>query len=83
MPLNPDLEGYKLLTLADLPQIDVAWIGEADPQANHLGVKGAGEPPIIPTAAAIANAVSDALGVRLATLPLTPARVLDAWHEGR
>jgi xanthine dehydrogenase YagR molybdenum-binding subunit len=83
IPLNPDLEGYKLPTIADLPQIDVAWIGEADPAANHLGVKGAGEPPIIPTAAAVANAVADALGVRIYTLPITPARVLAAWHEGR
>jgi xanthine dehydrogenase YagR molybdenum-binding subunit len=83
IPLNPDLEGYKLPTIADLPQIDVAWIGEPDTVANHLGVKGAGEPPIIPTAAAIANAVADALGTRLYELPLTPARVLAAWHEGR
>ena len=83
IPLNPDLEGYKLLTLADLPALDVAWIDVPDTQANHLGVKGAGEPPIIPTAAAIANAVADALGVRISTLPITPARVLDAWHEGR
>ncbi len=83
IPLNPDLEGYKLPTIADLPQIDVAWIGTPDTAANHIGAKGAGEPPIIPTAAAIANAVADSLGTRLYTLPLTPARVLTAWHEGR
>ena len=72
MPLNPDLENYKLPTLADIPQIDVAWIGAPDTTANHLGVKGAGEPPIIPTAASIANAVADALGTRLYISPPDP-----------
>jgi xanthine dehydrogenase YagR molybdenum-binding subunit len=41
-------------------------------------VIGIGEPPVIPTAAAIANAVANALGVRVGVLPLTPKRVLDA-----
>ena len=51
---------------------------EADPEANSVGSKGLGEPPIIPTAAALANAVEDAIGVRVTDLPLTPDRVLDA-----
>ncbi len=46
-----------------------------------VGAKGAGEPGIIPTAAAIANAVADALGVRVDELPITPARVLEALHR--
>ncbi len=80
--LNANLEEYKLPTIADLPQIDVTWIGEPDFQANHLGAKGIGEPPIIPTPAAIANAVADALGVRVFDLPITPERVLTALAGG-
>jgi xanthine dehydrogenase YagR molybdenum-binding subunit len=79
--LNPNLEEYKLPTIADAPEITVEWIGEPDLLANHLGAKGIGEPPIISTPAAIANAVSDALGVRISDLPITPARVLAALAE--
>jgi xanthine dehydrogenase YagR molybdenum-binding subunit len=81
--LNPNLEDYKLPTIADIPVIDVDWIGEADLAANHLGAKGIGEPPIIPTPAAIANAVADALGVRVFDLPITPERVLTALAGGK
>jgi xanthine dehydrogenase YagR molybdenum-binding subunit len=81
--LNPNLEDYKLPTIADIPVIDVDWIGEADLAANHVGAKGIGEPPIIPTPAAIANAVADALGVRVFDLPITPERVLTALAGGK
>jgi xanthine dehydrogenase YagR molybdenum-binding subunit len=80
--LNPNLEEYKIPILGDIPEIDVAWIGEPDFAANHLGAKGIGEPPIIPAPAAIANAVADALGVRIPDLPITPRRVLDALAGG-
>jgi len=80
--LNPNLEEYKLPTIADLPEIDVDWIDKPDFEANHLGAKGIGEPPIIPTPAAIANAVADALGVRIFDLPITPERVLTALAGG-
>ncbi|HMA37150.1 MAG TPA: xanthine dehydrogenase family protein molybdopterin-binding subunit, partial [Chloroflexia bacterium] len=80
--LNANLDDYKLPTLADIPPLDIAWIGEPDFGANHLGAKGIGEPPIIPTPAAIANAVADALGVRVFDLPITPERVLTALAGG-
>ena len=64
MPLNANLHDYKVPTLADIPTIDARFVGHADPKANHIGARGVGEPPIIPTAPAIANAVADALGVR-------------------
>jgi xanthine dehydrogenase YagR molybdenum-binding subunit len=48
-----------------------------DTAANHIGSKGAGEPPIIPTPAAIANAIYDAVGVRVRELPVTPKRLLE------
>ncbi len=76
--LNPNLEFYKLPTIADVPQIENILIDIPDTKANSTGAKGAGEPGIIPTAAAIANAVADALGVRVGTLPITPPRVLEA-----
>ena len=49
-----------------------------DRKANNLGVKGLGEPPIIPAAAAIANAVANATGARIRHSPMTRARVLEA-----
>ena len=62
----------------DVPAIDVLCLDGADTVANHTGAKGLAEPPIIPTAPAIANAVADALGVEVREIPLTPWRVLGA-----
>jgi CO/xanthine dehydrogenase Mo-binding subunit len=76
--VNPNLEDYKIPTALDIPNIDSNSIGPADPIATNIGAKGAGEPPIIPPAAAIANAVYDAIGIRIYDLPITPAKILDA-----
>jgi xanthine dehydrogenase YagR molybdenum-binding subunit len=78
LQLTANLEDYRIPTMADVPEIEVIFVDEADPAANSVGAKGLGEPPIIPTAAAIANAIADASGVRLAELPMTPDRVLRA-----
>lgn len=72
VPLNPTLHDYKIPTMRDLPAIEVICLEGADPEANHTGAKGLAEPPIIPTAPAIANAVADALGVEIGRIPLTP-----------
>lgn len=77
-PLNAGMHEYKIPTLADVPAIDAFCIDAVDPVANHVGARGLAEPPIIPTAPAIANAVANALGVELRELPLTPWRVLAA-----
>jgi CO/xanthine dehydrogenase Mo-binding subunit len=77
-PTNATLDDYKLLTIADTPSITVEFINAPDPIAASTGAKGLGEPPIIPTAGAIANAFTHATGRRCHTLPLTPARVLEA-----
>jgi CO/xanthine dehydrogenase Mo-binding subunit len=74
--LNANLEEYKVPTVADLPEIVNAMESMPDPEANPTGAKGIGEPPIIPTAPAIANAVFDALGVRLRELPLKREKLL-------
>ncbi len=79
--LNANLEEYKVPTSMDIPLIEHEALDQVDVEANSIGAKGVGEPPIIPTAAAIANAVYDAVGVRIRDLPITPARVLEALER--
>ena len=74
--LNANLEEYKVQTAADLPQMVNATQSMPDWEANELGVKGIGEPPLIPTAAALANAIFDAVGVRIRELPCKRERLL-------
>ncbi|HEY5912296.1 MAG TPA: xanthine dehydrogenase family protein molybdopterin-binding subunit [Verrucomicrobiae bacterium] len=71
--LNPNFETYKIPALADIPEIEIVLL-----DMPERGVIGIGEPVTIPTAAAIANAVANALGVRVPSLPITPQRVLAA-----
>jgi xanthine dehydrogenase YagR molybdenum-binding subunit len=73
--LNANLEEYKVPTVADVPEIRNATLSVRDTEANVVGAKGIGEPPLIPAAPAIANAVFDATGVRLRTMPFRPDRV--------
>jgi xanthine dehydrogenase YagR molybdenum-binding subunit len=77
-PVNGHLDDYKVPTIADVPEIVVDFVDVPDANLPNLGAKGLGEPPIVPTAAAIANAFAHATGRRAAALPLTPARVLEA-----
>lgn len=76
--VNDNLENYKLPTALDIPEIVFEMVDRPDHRANNLGAKGVGEPPIIPTAAAIANAVANALGIRIYELPLTREKILKA-----
>jgi xanthine dehydrogenase YagR molybdenum-binding subunit len=75
--LNPNLESYKIAGARDVPDIEVV-LTEVHTGANNTGAIGIGEPSTIPTAAAIACAVFDALGVPVRDLPITPDRVLAA-----
>jgi xanthine dehydrogenase YagR molybdenum-binding subunit len=75
--LNPNLEQYKACGIKDVPNIDVI-LTEVLSGNNSVGAYGIGEPATIPTAAAIANAVGDALGVHVRSLPITPAKILAA-----
>ena len=79
--LNANLEEYKLPTVADVPPVEHARVDVADTEANVTGAKGIGEPPLIPTAPAIANAIYDAVGIRLHDLPLSRSRVLAALRQ--
>ncbi len=74
--LNANLDQYKLMTFPDVPEIVAEMINLPDDQVNSIGAKGCGEPPIIPVAGAVANALADALGKRIYSLPFTPDRVL-------
>ena len=78
--LNPNFADYALPTALDMPEIDTIII-ETDDPAGPFGAKGMAEPACIPTAPAIANAVYDAVGVRIKDLPITPEKVLKALKE--
>ena len=67
--VNPNMEWYLLAGMSDIPRIDVRLKDQPE-----RGVIGIGEPPTVPTAAAIALAVRNAIGVTLRSLPLTPAQ---------
>jgi CO/xanthine dehydrogenase Mo-binding subunit len=75
--LNSSFLDYRMPTSLDLPMIDTVIVEAANP-THPYGVRGVGETPIIPPLAAVANAVSRALGVRMNQLPLAPGRVLEA-----
>src|SRR4029078_4817891 len=82
VPVNGHLDDYKVPTIADVPEIVWDFVDIPDENLPNLGAKGLGEPPIVPTAAAIANAFAHATGRRAAALPLTPARVIEALRGG-
>jgi CO/xanthine dehydrogenase Mo-binding subunit len=78
---NPHLLDYKLVTCADAPRIDIEWVGKATPNAGPRGSKGVGEPPSVPTAGAIANALTQLIGAPVRLLPMTPERVWAASFD--
>ena len=80
--MNADMSTYKIAGPQEMPEIvpvafDVANAG------NNCGMMGVGEPPNIPTAAAICNAIFNATGVHVRSLPMTPDKVLAALAAGR
>ena len=77
-PVNPSMMDYKVFGALDLPLEIHPIIVEAPEPSGPFGAKGIGEPPLVGAAPAIANAVADATGLRLRTIPMTPERVLDA-----
>jgi xanthine dehydrogenase YagR molybdenum-binding subunit len=68
--INHDLAGYHIAAHADVREMEAEWIDEDDPYVNPMGAKGIGEIGIVGTAAAIANAVHHATGVRVRSLPM-------------
>jgi len=80
-PLNNDFVDYKIATASDIPVMDIILL-ETSPQPDGpFGAKGVAEPTMVPTAPAIANALYDALGIRIKDLPMTAEKVLAALKE--
>jgi xanthine dehydrogenase YagR molybdenum-binding subunit len=76
--VNPNMEWYLLPGMSDVPEIDVTLVDQPE-----RGVIGIGEPPVISTAAAVGNAIANAIGVRVRSLPLSPDAVLNAIERER
>jgi len=72
---NRNFADYKILTMADICNVHTILVETVDSK-GPFGAKGVGEPAMIPTAAAIANAIYDAVGVWVYDLPITPEKIL-------
>jgi len=80
--LNPNCMDFRMPTSLDHPEYEVALV-EEQVDGGPFGAKGVGEPPTIPTAAAIANAIFDAVGVRVRQIPITPERLYREMERAR
>jgi xanthine dehydrogenase YagR molybdenum-binding subunit len=80
--VNPNLESYKILAPKDMFEA-VSILTPLANAGNNTSTAGLGEPPLVPSLAAIANAVFNATGARVRTLPITPDRMLAALSEER
>jgi xanthine dehydrogenase molybdenum-binding subunit len=78
--MNANFRDYKMLTAKDVIPVEPIIIEEPDGD-GPFGAKGIGEPGLVPTAPALANAVYDAIGVRITDLPLTPEKILSALRK--
>jgi xanthine dehydrogenase molybdenum-binding subunit len=78
--INDNFGKYRIMKADEMPKLDVMFVESNDPQGPY-GAKGLGEPALTPTAAAIANAIYNAVGVRIKELPITPEKVLAALEE--
>ena len=76
---TPNLTTYLLPTALDSADVETTIVEKPEPE-GPWGAKGIGEPSIIPTAGAVANAVSNAIGIQMNEIPLTPERVLNALN---
>jgi CO/xanthine dehydrogenase Mo-binding subunit len=78
--LNPNFQDYRILYINNVPRIKTIMVESIDPDGPY-GAKGLAEAGSVPTAAAIANAIYDAVGVRIKSLPITPEKILKALKE--
>jgi xanthine dehydrogenase YagR molybdenum-binding subunit len=79
--LTTSLDAYRMPTIADVPEIVCEFVDRPDEHLTNLGSKGLGEPPIVPIAAAIANAIRDATGADVHELPISREELLRALRE--
>jgi 4-hydroxybenzoyl-CoA reductase alpha subunit len=81
----PSMLDYKSLTALDMPEVEVALVEDPDPNCPY-GAKEVGQGPLLPVMPAVANAIYDAVGVRIDEIPITPDKVLralDLKHSGK
>jgi CO/xanthine dehydrogenase Mo-binding subunit len=77
---NSSFLDYRMPTALDLPSIETVMVEVPNP-LHPFGVRGVGEPPIAPPVACVANAINDAIGVRLRSAPMKPGRILEALAD--
>src|SRR5690348_11715552 len=77
---NPGYLDYRMPVASDLPMIDAVMIEVPNPR-HPFGAKGVGEVPIVPPMAAVANAIADAIGIRMRNLPMSPPRLREALDQ--
>ena len=80
LPLNGNLFDYSVPTVYEVGDIEAIAVKAYTP-SGPFGAKGVGEPALLPTAPAIANAICDAIGVRIKDLPITPDKIVKALEE--
>ena len=78
--VNPNFANYRLPRSIGVPEMETILVETNDPE-GPFGAKGMGEASLLPTSAAIANAIEDAIGVRIKNLPITPAKIIKALNE--
>ena len=79
---NSSLLDYRMPISLDLPMIDAVLVEVPNP-GHPYGVRGVGEIPLVPPVAAIANAIHDAVGIRMRHTPMSPGHILEAlWEDG-
>jgi xanthine dehydrogenase YagR molybdenum-binding subunit len=81
--LTSSLDAYRMPTIADVPEIVCEFVDKPDEHLTNLGSKGLGEPPIVPIAAAIANAIRDATGAEVHELPISREEMLRALEAAK
>ena len=81
--LTTSLDAYRMPTIADIPEIVCEFVDKPDAHLTNLGSKGLGEPPIVPLAAAVANAIRDATGADVHELPITREEMLRALEAAK
>jgi len=81
--LTTTLDAYRMPTIADVPEIVAEFVDVPDEHLTNLGSKGLGEPPIVPIAAAIANAIRDATGADVHELPISREEMLRALEAAK
>jgi CO/xanthine dehydrogenase Mo-binding subunit len=81
--LTTSLDAYRMPTIADVPEIVCEFVDKPDGHLTNLGAKGLGEPPIVPIAAAIGNAIREATGADIHELPVSREEMLRALDEAK